>query len=379
MRFETISLTGPPGPPGPPGPAGPTGPVGEAGPEGPPGAGMTPAEVLAALIGVDGADSGLDADLLDGQESAFYLARANHTGTQAVGTITGLGPWAVGTDLASAVGTLAAARIADASLPIAKTGGLQAALDARELLANKSTDVALGASDTLYPTQNAVKVYVDLAVASGGGTSLAPIATSGSADDLTSGTVPNARIVGAYTNITALTLTGNILTTGGYIMTMGGYLSVSRLTDAAPALFYMDVDAGQSALIQFRGPSGFRRWTMGKEATAESGSNAGSNFAITAYSDADAALGAALTIARATRVVDFPVNPTIAGVALGYFATGTDAANLTGTVANARIAGAYTGFTSISASSTVTLMRADTSINSLILGNAAITLSLIHI
>lgn len=35
----------------------------------------------------DGAGSGLDADLLDGQQGAFYQARANHTGTQAPSTI----------------------------------------------------------------------------------------------------------------------------------------------------------------------------------------------------------------------------------------------------------------------------------------------------
>jgi len=38
---------------------------------------------------------------------------------------------------------------------------LQAELDLKELLSNKSTDVALGSSNTLYPTQNAVKTYVD--------------------------------------------------------------------------------------------------------------------------------------------------------------------------------------------------------------------------
>lgn len=37
----------------------------------------------------DGAASGLDADLLDGQQGTYYLARANHTGTQAWGTLTG--------------------------------------------------------------------------------------------------------------------------------------------------------------------------------------------------------------------------------------------------------------------------------------------------
>lgn len=49
----------------------------------------TAADVLAKLLTVDGSGSGLDADLLDGQSGAFYLARANHTGTQAWGTITG--------------------------------------------------------------------------------------------------------------------------------------------------------------------------------------------------------------------------------------------------------------------------------------------------
>lgn len=37
----------------------------------------------------------------------------------------------------------------------------QTALNGKEDLANKSTDVSLGTSNTLYPTQNAVKVYTD--------------------------------------------------------------------------------------------------------------------------------------------------------------------------------------------------------------------------
>lgn len=38
----------------------------------------------------DGAGSGLDSDLLDGQQGAWYQNRANHTGTQDVATISGL-------------------------------------------------------------------------------------------------------------------------------------------------------------------------------------------------------------------------------------------------------------------------------------------------
>lgn len=38
----------------------------------------------------DGPGSGMDADLLDGQHGAHYLDRANHTGTQAIATVSGL-------------------------------------------------------------------------------------------------------------------------------------------------------------------------------------------------------------------------------------------------------------------------------------------------
>jgi hypothetical protein len=47
----------------------------------------TAAELLTKLLTVDGSGSGLDADLLDGQSSAYYLARANHTGTQLAATV----------------------------------------------------------------------------------------------------------------------------------------------------------------------------------------------------------------------------------------------------------------------------------------------------
>jgi hypothetical protein len=44
--------------------------------------------VLAKLLTVDCASSGLDADLLDGQSGAHYLSnRANHTGTQLAATV----------------------------------------------------------------------------------------------------------------------------------------------------------------------------------------------------------------------------------------------------------------------------------------------------
>jgi hypothetical protein len=55
----------------------------------------TAADVLTKIKTVDGAASGLDADLLDAQTGTYYLDRTNHTGTQSNTTITGLGTAAV--------------------------------------------------------------------------------------------------------------------------------------------------------------------------------------------------------------------------------------------------------------------------------------------
>jgi hypothetical protein len=51
---------------------------------------MTASAILSALLGVDGAGSGLDADKLDNQEGTYYLSRANHSGTQLATSISDL-------------------------------------------------------------------------------------------------------------------------------------------------------------------------------------------------------------------------------------------------------------------------------------------------
>lgn len=57
---------------------------------------MSPSQILAALVTVDGAGSGIDADTVDGNEASVLLDRANHTGTQTASTIS---------DFAAAVST----------------------------------------------------------------------------------------------------------------------------------------------------------------------------------------------------------------------------------------------------------------------------------
>lgn len=80
---------------------------------------QTATEIRSLLLGVDGAGSGVDADLLDGQQGSYYLARANHTGAQAISTVTGL---------QTALDGKAAAVHAHA---IADVTGLQTALDGK--------------------------------------------------------------------------------------------------------------------------------------------------------------------------------------------------------------------------------------------------------
>ncbi len=94
--------TGPPGAQGDPGPAGPTGPAGS--PD-------TGEQILGKLVSVDGNDSGLDADQLDGLSSGLFVQ-----GSQAVGgtDLTGtygspsIGAGVVGPD---ELGTVPAARV----------------------------------------------------------------------------------------------------------------------------------------------------------------------------------------------------------------------------------------------------------------------------
>jgi hypothetical protein len=76
-----------------------------------------------------------------------------------------------------------------------------------------------------------------------------------------------------------------------------GILHLKRT--AATTRMVMDGDAGQSKIITYR-TAGLQRFGLYVNNTAESGSNAGSNFAIRAYSDAGTLLNTPLFIERST-------------------------------------------------------------------------------
>ena len=108
---------------------------------------------------------------------------------------------------------------------------LQAALDAKEgslgytpeNVANKSTDVNLGSSNTLYPSQLAVKTYVD---ASAGGVQ----SVTGLNTDNTDPENPIVRV-----SVDGVTITG-LGTPGSPLISSGGGLSESLAIAYAVAL-----------------------------------------------------------------------------------------------------------------------------------------------
>ena len=78
---DPTGLVGPRGPQGAQGPQGPQGAAGQAGQAGGDGSPDTPAQVLAKLLQVDGAGSGLEADLIDGLDASRFMRTDQDTGT----------------------------------------------------------------------------------------------------------------------------------------------------------------------------------------------------------------------------------------------------------------------------------------------------------
>jgi Chaperone of endosialidase len=120
-----------------------------------------------------------------------------------------------------------------------------------------------------------------------------------------------------YLHATDLNNLANDMQTWGGNVNGGGYVLANvKLQGAGGFQYYtspMEITAptaGGSAVTQYDQTSGSVpnqtytiRWTAGTDGAAESGSNTGSNYAITRYSDAGASLGTPLTINRATGLI----------------------------------------------------------------------------
>jgi hypothetical protein len=188
---------------------------------------QTASEILTAITTVDGAGSGLDADLLDGQQGSYYqpASTALTTSTSFAGDVSG---------------TYNAIVVADDSHNhiIANVDGLQTALDAKAPLASPAltgTPTAPTAAVGTNTTQVATTAFVNAEIANDaptktgtgasgtwgisitGNAATATSATTATnvsgglnASNLTSGTVPDARISGSYTGMTNLTGSGTV-------------------------------------------------------------------------------------------------------------------------------------------------------------------------
>lgn len=105
----------------------------------------------------------------------------------------------------------------------------------------------------------------------------------------------------------------NQQTFNSHVWVGGPSTRLALLNTASQARVTSSSDAGQLAQYDWRSADTLR-WAMQRTSTAESGSNAGSNFDFIAYNDAGTSLGSVFTVARATRVLTFVVAPAFTGV-----------------------------------------------------------------
>lgn len=118
----------------------------------------TAADVFSKVLTLDGVGSALDADLLDAQHGAFYLARANHTGTQAISTITNLQSELDAKELAANKGVANGYAPLDGSAKIAATY-LPAYVDDVLEYASLAAFPATGVAGVIYVALDTKKIY----------------------------------------------------------------------------------------------------------------------------------------------------------------------------------------------------------------------------
>lgn len=110
------------------------------------------------------------------------------------------------------------------------TSSIQTQLNGRELTSNKSTTTTLGTSNTLYPTQNAVKVYVDNAISSVQTiTKLTKIASAGTtvSDAALNGKTILFLAVGDFFKVLGYSLSGTTITfTDGTTLDTGDTVTI---------------------------------------------------------------------------------------------------------------------------------------------------------
>ena len=126
---------GPQGPVGPVGPVGPQGIAGAAGGQGAQGSPDTPAQVLAKLLSVDGANSGVDADVVDGLNSSQFMRSDANTAT--TGTLNAVGNLSTNANLSAGGSVTAGTNMAAGQdLSVGRNAAVAGALSAGSITSN---------------------------------------------------------------------------------------------------------------------------------------------------------------------------------------------------------------------------------------------------
>jgi hypothetical protein len=161
-----------------------------------------------------------------------------------------------------------------------------------------------GDNSTNLATTAFVSAYAPLASPALTGTPTAPTPTAG--DNSTK--LATTAFVSAYAPLASPVLTGTV--TADALIVNNGSLTIDRVGDAVNPLLVMKSDTGMGRVIL--GQTGTSpRWavTLGTN-SAETGSNVGSNFAISRYDDSGTLIDNALLITRSTGIAAFSVSPT---------------------------------------------------------------------
>ena len=185
------------------------------------------------------------------------------------------------------------------SVPYALSSGTTNGISGKEDVSNKSTSISLGRSDVLYPSQNAVKTYVDATVSSG-----AP-----DADDIIKGKIKLAGDLGGTADlprVPALALKAPINnptftgTVNGITKAMVGLGNVDNTSDANKAISTLT-----QAALTLKAPLASPTFTgtptlpTGTIAVTQSSGNNSTAVATTAYVDAAITSG---SVADATTI-----------------------------------------------------------------------------
>jgi len=121
-------------------------------------------------------------------------------------------------------------------------------------------------------------------------------------------------------------------------------LVLKQVGTASPLIEFNAAGTGTQAAGYLRARrNGVNRWTVQiGSTTAETGSNAGSDFTISGWSDTGTLISTPFKITRATGIVDFAVNPTVAGAVFPFLPIG--GGTLTGllTTVSTTVTGTFT-------------------------------------